>query len=110
MKEEAKWAEIRIEYRRNLRRVLNNINEGTVSEDDLDALNNFCMTAVILMGKVPETVWRKAQRDAEVKAWLIGGICDKWNMIRILELTTCIFIIVGKELKNEWHAAGKGFR
>jgi hypothetical protein len=64
------WAELRIHYRKNVNRVLNDIRNGTVSELDLDKLHNFCQDCFMLMAKVPEAVWRKAEKDAEIAGLL----------------------------------------
>ena len=72
-----RWAQVRLNYKKKIFKTLNNIRDGTVSEEDLDKLNNFCAVALILMGKVQEPVWRKAERDAEIKAWLKGEIIDE---------------------------------
>ena len=60
------WASLRVHYRKEVMRVLREIREGSVKEVDLDRLHNFCVTSLILMGKVQEPVWRKAEKDAEI--------------------------------------------
>lgn len=70
------WADIRLGYRREIRRVIDDIGQGKVADVDLDKLNNFCMVALTLMGKVPEAVWRRAERDAEIRGWINGEVVD----------------------------------
>lgn len=69
-KYDVEWAELRIHYRKNVNRVLNNIREGTISELDLDKLHNFCQDSLMLMSKVSMAVWRKAEKDAELAGLL----------------------------------------
>ena len=71
------WPGIRLTYRRRVFATLNKIEEGRVSQDDLDKLRNFCAVSLMLMSKVQEPVWRKAERDAELAAWLRGEIDEK---------------------------------
>lgn len=71
------WPSIRLTYRRRVFDTLNKIENGSVSQDDFDKLRNFCAVALMLMGKVQEPVWRKAERDAEIAAWLRNEIEDK---------------------------------
>ena len=73
---DAEWAELRLHYRKNVNRVLNNIREGTVSELDLDKLHNFCQDSFMLMSKVPMAVWRKAEKDADL-AGLLKDIVEE---------------------------------
>lgn len=77
-KYDASWAELRRHYRRNVNRVLNDIRNGKVSELDLDKLHNFCQDCFMLMSKVPEPVWRKAEKDAEL-AGLLLDITEEEN-------------------------------
>ena len=71
------WAAIRLTYRRRVFATINKIEDGSVSQSDVDKLRNFCAVALMLMGKVQEPVWRKAERDAELAAWLRNEIEDR---------------------------------
>lgn len=68
------WAQIRLAYRHHIYRVLNDISNGVIDEGDLNKLAAFCHTSLALMGKVQEGAWRKAERDAEIRAWEHGEI------------------------------------
>lgn len=78
-KYDVEWAELRIHYRKNVNRVLNNIREGTISELDLDKLHNFCQDSLMLMSKVPMAAWRKAEKDAEL-AGLLKEIIENGDL------------------------------
>lgn len=71
------WASIRLTYRQRVFATLDKIEEGSVSQEDFDKLRNFCAVALMLMGKVQEPVWRKAEREAEIAAWLRNEVEDK---------------------------------
>lgn len=73
---DVRWANLRTQYRIKVTKVLSDIRNGSVQEDDLDRLHNFCVTALALMAKVQEPVWRKAQRDAEI-AGLLHEVIDR---------------------------------
>jgi len=64
------WAELRRLYRVKVTKVLQDIRNGSVDELDLDKLHNFCMDSLVLMSKVPESVWRKAEKDAQIAGLL----------------------------------------
>lgn len=68
------WELTRRHYRREVSRVLTEVEAGAVLEDDLAKLRNFCMVALILLGKVPEGAWRKSEKEAELAAWLHNEI------------------------------------
>lgn len=78
-KYDVEWAELRIHYRKNVNRVLNNIREGTISELDLDKLHNFCQDGLMLMSKVSMATWRKAEKDAEL-AGLLKEIIENGDL------------------------------
>lgn len=64
------WAELRRLYRVKVSKALQDIRDGSVEEIDLDKLHNFCMDSLMLMSKVPEAVWRKAEKDAQIAGLL----------------------------------------
>lgn len=64
------WANTRLIYRQKVGAVLDAIDSGRVDESDLNKLRNFCMTCLMLMGKVQEPVWRKSERDADIAGLL----------------------------------------
>lgn len=71
------WQRIRLIYRRRVFSTIGKIENGSVSQDELDKLRNFCAVALMLMGKVQEPLWRKAEREAELAAWLRGELQDE---------------------------------
>lgn len=72
----AEWSSLRQWYRAEVVRVIRDIERGYVNEIDLAKLNNFCMTALMLMGKVEEPTWRAAGKDAELAALLRDEVED----------------------------------
>lgn len=60
------YATLRHDYREGVRNALNNIREGSIQEEDLDRLHNFCMVALMLMTKVNKATWRNAEKMAEL--------------------------------------------
>lgn len=72
----AEWASLRQWYRAEVARVLRDIEKGLVNEEDLAKLHNFCMTSLMLQGKVEEPAWRAAEREAELAALLRDEIED----------------------------------
>lgn len=78
------WANTRAHYRREVFRVLNGLYEGRVDEDDLHRLNNFCAVALCLMSKSNLPTWRKAEKDAELAAWLKREVLDEeGNVVQV---------------------------
>lgn len=66
----AEWTGLRQWYRSEVCRVLRDIERGYVNEVDLAKLNNFCMTALMLMSKVEHPTWKAAGKEAELAALL----------------------------------------
>lgn len=73
---QAAWAKLRRWIRFDVTRVLQDIEQGTVTEIDLAKLNNFCMVALMLQAKVEEPTWRAAEKDAELAALLRDEVED----------------------------------
>lgn len=65
--------------RREVARVLHDIERGEVTEMDLAKLNSFCMSSLALLGKVQRPVWEKAKRDAEIAGYLHGQV-EEWEI------------------------------
>jgi hypothetical protein len=57
-------------YRNNSTRTIRNIRQGLVNEVDIDKLWNFMQTSLALMQMVPVSIFREAQRNAEINAFL----------------------------------------
>ena len=57
-------------YRQNVMRVLRDIRQGNVNEEDLDKLQNFCQMSLALMNVVPMTDIQAAWRNAEMMAYM----------------------------------------
>jgi hypothetical protein len=64
------WQALRLTYRRRVFAALSKIESGAVDQTEFEKLRNFCAVSLMLMSKVPEAVWRKAETDAELAAWL----------------------------------------
>jgi hypothetical protein len=57
------------EYRPNINRTFNAIRDGAVSEDDLDALQNWCMTMLVVMAEMTPLQYSGArQRSFQLSA------------------------------------------
>jgi len=74
MKHDSDWQAIRRAYRAGVSRVIADIRNGTVSEEDLGKLNNFCMVSLHLMSKVQQHVWRICEREAELASELTNEV------------------------------------
>lgn len=57
-------------YRHHVMRVVRDIEQGTVSIEDLAKLRNFCQMAVTLMEQAPITLIQAAWRDTEILAFV----------------------------------------
>jgi hypothetical protein len=57
-------------YRHHVMRVVRDIEQGTVSIEDLAKLRNFCQMAVTLMEQAPLTLIQAAWRDTEILAFV----------------------------------------
>lgn len=64
------WSRIRNGYRDQAFRVLDGLYEGRADEADLNKLYNFVAVALMLMAKTNLPTWRKAEKEAELSAWL----------------------------------------
>jgi hypothetical protein len=74
VKHNADWYAVRRAYREGVFRVLNDIKNGTVSEEDFGKLNNFCAVALHLMSKVQQPVWKICEREAELASELLKEV------------------------------------
>lgn len=75
----AEWTSLRQWYRREVGRVLADIERGQVDEQDLAKLHNYCMVSLALLAKVEERTWRAAERDAELAALITGEVEDRFG-------------------------------
>lgn len=57
-------------YRTNVSRVLKDLRNGCVNEEDLDKLDNFCKISLALMYMVPVSRFRMAQANAEIMSFV----------------------------------------
>ena len=67
---DTEWSSIRRTYRSETYRVLNDLYKGHVDEEDLDKLNNFIAVSLMLMAKSNLPTWRKAEKEAELAAFI----------------------------------------
>jgi hypothetical protein len=74
MKHDADWYAIRRAYRAGVFKVLDDIRNGTVAEEDLCKLNNFCAVSLHLMSKVQQPVWRICEHEAELASELLKEV------------------------------------
>lgn len=75
--QKADWARRRLSLRARVVRILNDIRAGNeITELDLDKLHNFCMVMLMLLSKVQPGVLDAAVKEAEIAAWIKGGIYD----------------------------------
>lgn len=63
-------------YRYQVMRVVRDIEQGSVSEDDMARLRNFCQMAITLMEHAPISQIQAAWRDTEILAFEHNGIDD----------------------------------
>jgi hypothetical protein len=55
-------------------RTLTDVKNGTVSENDLSALINFCAISLFAQNKISEKVWNTCIKEAEIAALAHGQI------------------------------------
>lgn len=63
-------------YRYQVMRVVRDIEQGSVSEDDMARLRNFCQMAITLMEHAQISQIQAAWRDTEILAFEHNGIDD----------------------------------
>lgn len=80
---DAEYAGLRKSYRKGVVCALDKIRQGSIDEQDLDKLNNFCMVALMLMTKVNMATWRSAENMADIGGYLceIAEQEDKNEMV-----------------------------
>jgi hypothetical protein len=76
MKHDADWYAIRRAYRAGVFKALDNIQNGSITEEEFGKLNNFCAVALHLMSKVQQPVWRICEREAELASELMKEVDD----------------------------------
>lgn len=76
MKHTQDWGAVKVGYRLGVSKVLTDIRNGTVTEEDLARLENFCRVSLELMNKVSLPMWRKAERDTLIGAFLHNEVVD----------------------------------
>lgn len=75
--EKVAWAERRMRLRKRVVKIMDTLrSEGEIDSLDLDRLHNFCMTMLMLLGKIEPGTLRAAVKEAEIAAWLKGDIYD----------------------------------
>jgi hypothetical protein len=63
-------------YKYQVMRVIREIEAGTVSEEDLARLRNYCQMSLRLMEKTPMTAIQAAWRDVEITALVHDAVED----------------------------------
>jgi hypothetical protein len=75
--EKVEWAERRMRLRRRIVRIMDRLrDDGEIDSLDLDRLYNYCMVMLMLLGKVQPGTLRAAVKEAEIAAWIKGGVYD----------------------------------
>lgn len=64
------WRQIVASNRRGLRRALDDIKNGSISEEDLAKLSNFCQTSLMLMDRAGSKEWQRSKAKAEIAGYL----------------------------------------
>jgi hypothetical protein len=71
-----RWILTRKSCRAGVMRVLDEIERGKVTAEDLTKLRNFCAVALMVQNKITERVWDVCVKEAEIAAHLHGQIVD----------------------------------
>jgi hypothetical protein len=75
--EKVEWAERRMRLRRRIVRIMDKLrDEGEIDSLDLDRLYNFTQVMLMLLSKVQPGVLNAAIKEAEIAAWVQGGVYD----------------------------------
>jgi len=75
--EKAQWAERRMRLRRRIVRIMDRLrDDGEIDSLDLDRLYNYCMVMLMLLSKVQPGTLSAAVKEAEIAAWIKGGVFD----------------------------------
>ena len=73
----AQWADRRMRLRRRIVRIMDRLrDEGEIDSLDLDRLYNFAQVMLMLLSKVQPGTLDAAIKEAEIAAWLKGGVFD----------------------------------
>jgi hypothetical protein len=76
-KEKVEWAERRMRLRSRIVRIMDRLrDEGEIDSLDLDRLYNFTQVMLMLLSKVQPGVLNAAIKEAEIAAWVQGGVYD----------------------------------
>ena len=76
----AEWTSLRQWMRSEVARVLRDIEQGFVNETDFAKLNNFAMTALMLLAKVEQPTWKACTKEAELAALLRDEVEDEHSV------------------------------
>ena len=75
--DKAQWADRRMRLRRRIVRIMNRLrDDGEIDSLDLDRLYNFSQVMLMLLSKVQPGVLDAAIKEAEIAAWVTGGVFD----------------------------------
>lgn len=75
--ERAQWADRRMRLRRRIVRIMDRLRDkGEIDSLDLDRLYNFTQVMLMLLSKVQPGTLDAAIKEAEIAAWVTGGVFD----------------------------------
>lgn len=71
------WAERRMRLRRRIVKIMDRLrDDGEIESLDLDRLYNFTQVMLMLLSKVSPGTLDAAVKEAEIAAWIKGGVFD----------------------------------
>ena len=73
----AQWADRRMRLRRRIVKIMDRLrDDGEIDSLDLDRLYNFSQVMLMLLSKVSPGTLDAAVKEAEIAAWIKGGVFD----------------------------------
>ena len=76
MTPKAQWADRRMRLRRNITTILERLRSGEIEDFEFDQLYNFAQVMLMLLSKVSPGTLDAAMKEAEIAAWLTGGVIE----------------------------------
>ena len=75
--DKAQWADRRMRLRRRIVKIMDRLrDDGEIDSLDLDRLYNFSQVMLMLLSKVQPGTLDAAIKEAEIAAWVTGGVFD----------------------------------
>lgn len=86
--DKAQWADRRMRLRRRIVRIMDRLrDDGEIDSLDLDRLYNFSQVMLMLLSKVQPGTLDAAVKEAEIAAWVKGGVFDVVMDSELTEVT-----------------------